>query len=144
LTIVATDRVTISSHLVLQGVRAETGLPYLEEAPTELLIYAAGRDPLQGTPRDGAIIIDADAPPDLRLDAGLAASGEFKVKGEGKTVEVTGGVEANRVVLAASALHITPDRRLDGAAARFTDAPRSAVPVLAVVSLRLVAWKEDE
>ena len=144
LTIVSTDRVTISSHLVLQGVRTETGLPYLEEAPTQLLIYAAGRDPLQGTPRDGAIIIDADAPPDLRLEADLAASGEFKVKGEGKTVEVTGGVQANRILLAANALRITPERRLGDGAARFADSPLSAVPVLAVVSLRLVAWKEGE
>ncbi|MDH4198543.1 MAG: hypothetical protein OEW05_14105, partial [Candidatus Aminicenantes bacterium] len=99
LTIVCTDRVTISSHLVLQGVRWQDGVPYLDDSPTQLLIYAAGRDPIQGTPRDGAIIIDADAPPDLRLEASLAASGEFKVKGEGKTVEVAGGVQAGRVLL---------------------------------------------
>jgi len=144
LTIVCTDRVTISSHLVLQGVRSQDGVPYLEDAPTQLLIYAAGRDPIQGTPRDGAIIIDADAPPDLRLEAGLTASGEFKVKGEGKNVEVTGGVQAARVLLAANALRITPDRRPGNGAARFADSPLSAVPVLAVVSLRLVAWREDE
>jgi len=144
LTIVSTDRVTISSHLVLQGVRSQDGVPILDDSPTQLLIYAAGRDPIQGTPRDGAIIIDADAPPDLRLEADLAASGEFKVKGEGKTVEVTGGVQAGRVLLAANALRIRPDRRSGDGAARFADAPLSAVPVLAVVSLRLVAWREDE
>ena len=144
LTIVCTDRVTISSHLVLQGVRWQDGVPYVDDSPTQLLIYAAGRDPIQGTPRDGAIIIDADAPPDLRLEADLAASGEFKVKGEGKTVEVTGGVQAARLQLTANALRIIPDTRSGDGATRFADAPLSAHPVLAVVSLRLVAWREDE
>ncbi len=144
LTIVCTDRVTISSHLVLQGVRWQDGVPYVKDAPTQLLIYAAGRDPIQGTPRDGAIIIDADAPPDLRLEAGLTAAGELKVKGEGKTIEVIGGVQSRRVQLAANALRIIPDRRPGDGAARFADSPLSAVPVLAVVSLRLVAWTEGQ
>jgi hypothetical protein len=59
----------------------------------------------------------------LRLEAGLTASGEFQVKGEGKNVEVTGGVQAGRVLLAANALRITPDRRPGNGAARFADSP---------------------
>ena len=142
LTIVSSDRVTISSHLVLEGVRWQDGVPYSAEAEAQLVIYASGRDAVTGEALGGGIAVAGGAPADLKLQASLtAAAGGFAVEGTGKTVELLGALHAGSFEGNGNALDLFRDDR--AAAGEFAaDAPLAATPQVAVRALRVLAWKE--
>lgn len=142
LTIVSTDRVTIASHLVLEGVRWQDGIPYSKDSDAQLVVYAAGQDVVSGEATGGGIAVAEGAPEDLKLQASLtAASGGFLIEGAGKSVELLGALHAaaydgngNRLAL------YRDDRAASGEFAR--NAPLTAEPRLAFYSLRVLTWRE--
>jgi len=142
LTIVSADKVTIASHLVLEGVRWQDGIPYSKDSEAQLVIYAAGQDVLSGESTGGGIAVAEGAPEDLKLQASLtAASGGFLIEGAGKSVELLGALHAgaydgngNRLAL------YRDDRAAAGEFAR--NAPLTAEPLLAFYSLRVLTWRE--
>lgn len=142
LTIVSADRVTISSHLILEGVRWQDGIPYSKDSEAQLVIYAAGQDVATGETTGGGIAVAAAAPPRLKLQASLtSASGGFHIAGTDKAIELLGALHAdaydgngNRLVL------YRDDRAAAGDFPR--NAPLSAEPQLAFFSLRVLTWKE--
>ncbi|HSA94519.1 MAG TPA: hypothetical protein VLJ16_00615 [Acidobacteriota bacterium] len=144
LTIVSADRVTISSDLILEGVRWRDGLPYAKDTTAQLVIYAAGQDLASGASVEGGIAAAAGAPADLKIQASLtAASGGFRIEGEGKTVELMGALQADSFEGNGNALAILRDDR--AAAGVFpANAPLTASPQLAAFSLKVLAWKEYE
>ena len=62
LTIVSADKVTIASHLVLEGVRWQDGIPYSKDSDAQLVVYAAGQDVVSGEATEGGIAV-AEGPP---------------------------------------------------------------------------------
>ena len=142
LTIVSADRVTISSHLILEGVRWQDGIPYSKDSKAQLVIFAAGQDVVSGETTGGGIAVAAGAPGDLKLQASLtAASGGFGIEGSGKSVELLGALHAddydgngNRLAL------YRDDRAESGEFPR--NAPLTSGPQLAFYSLRVLTWKE--
>jgi len=142
LTIVSADRVTISSHLILEGVRWQDGIPYSKNSEAQLVIYAAGQDVVTGETTAGGIAVAASAPPGLKLQASLtSASGGFHIAGTDKAVELLGALQTdaydgngNRLVL------YRDDRAAAGEFPR--NAPLSAEPQLAFFSLKVLTWKE--
>lgn len=142
LTIVSSDRITLSSHLVLQGVRWQDGLPYVKDSKAQLVIYAAGRDVISGEARDGGISVAAGAPDDLKLQGSLtAASGGFTIEGTGKDVQVLGALHADDYDGGGNTLALARDER--AAAGEFPDSsPRTASPFLAFISLKVLSWLE--
>lgn len=142
LTIVSSDKITISSHLILQGVRWQDGVPYVKDSQAQLVIYSAGRDVVSGEALGGGIAVGEAAPSDLKLQASLtAATGGFTIEGAGKEVQVLGALHANGFSGNGNTLAIARDER--AAAGEFPEnAPLTAAPQLAFISLKVLAWKE--
>jgi hypothetical protein len=142
LTIVSADKVTISSHLVLQGVRWQDGVPYVKDSRADLVIYSAGQDVITGEARDGGVAIAAGAPAGLKLQASItAATGEFMIEGSGKDVELLGALHAAGFDGNGNTLAIARDeRRMAG---EFPEnAPLTAAPQLAFFALKVLVWTE--
>ncbi len=142
LTIVSSDKVTISSHLILEGVRWQDGVPYAKGSQAQLVIYSAGRDVVSGEAVDGGVAIAAEAPADLKLQASItAASGGFTIEGSGKEVQILGALHANDFSGNGNTLAIVRDER--AAAGEFPEnAPLTTTPQLAFISLKVTVWKE--
>lgn len=142
LTIVSADRVTISSHLILEGVRRQDGIPYSKDSEAQLVIWAAGRDAVTGERTEGGIAVDGEAPDGLKLQASLtAASGGFRIEGEARSVELLGALHADAYAGNGSRLTLyRDDRAEDGEFPRY--APLTAEPHLAVYALKVLSWKE--
>jgi len=142
LTIVSADEVTISSHLVLEGVRWRDGVPYSKDTEAQLVIYSAGRDVVTGEATTGGITVAAGAPADLKLQASMtAAVGGFRIEGEARSVELLGALQTDSYEGNGNRLTLFRDERT--AAGEFPrNAPRTAAPLLAVVGLRVLSWRE--
>ncbi len=142
LTIVSSGRITISSHLVLQGVRWQDGLPYVKDSKAQLVIFAAGRDVVSGEARDGGIAVGAEAPSELKLQGSLtAAEGGFAIEGTGKDVQVLGALHADDYDGGGNALALVRDER--AAAGEFSaNSPLTPLPYLVFTSLRVLSWME--
>jgi hypothetical protein len=142
LAIVSADRVTIASHLVLEGVRWQDGIPYARNSEAQLVIYAAGRNAVTGEATSGGIAVAEGAPGDLKIHASLtAAAGGFRIEGPGKSVELLGALHADAYESGGSRLALyRDDRAAEGEFPRY--APLAAEPRLAFTSLRVLAWKE--
>ena len=142
LTIVSADRVTIASHLILEGVRWQDGVPYSRNSEAQLVIYATGQDVASGEATSGGIEVGANAPDGLKVQASLtAASGGFEIEGTGKSVEILGALHAD--AYAGNGNHLALYRDDRAAAGEFpVNAPLTSQPQLAVYSLKVLAWKE--
>jgi hypothetical protein len=144
LTIVSSDKISLSSHLILQGVRWQEGVPYIKESQSQLVIFSTGRDFLSQAEVEGGIAVDAGAPEELKLHASLTSGNAgFEIGGSGKTVEILGALHAAGYDGNGNSLRVAPDERL--AAGELGDnAPVTATPLLSVYSLKVLAWREHE
>lgn len=142
LTIVCSDRITLTSHLTLQGVAWRDGLPYLQDSQAQLVIYSTGRDLLRDEDREGGIIIDAGAPRDVSVQGSLTAAGRVSVEGEGKTVDILGGIQAEELSPGDNKIRITTDGRAASGLIDPGAGPAAGEPVLAVAAFRVLVWRE--
>jgi hypothetical protein len=142
LTIVSSEKVTLSSHLILQGVRWQDGIPYIKESQSQVVIFSTGRDFLSQADLEGGIEVAASAPDELKLQASLTAGrGGFEIGGAGKTVEVLGALHATDYAGNGNSLRLVPDERLR-AGELSENAPVTASPRLSVYSLKVLNWSE--
>jgi len=143
LTILSSEGVTISSHLISQGVRWQDGVPYVKDGSSQVIIYSTGKDFLERTTAEGGISIAEGAPDNLTLQASLVAGGTgFAVQGKGKAIEVLGGIQAVDYTSEGTTLRISPDRRLAEGRSLPGNAPLSTEPMLFVSSFSVREWKE--
>jgi hypothetical protein len=142
LTIVSSGRITISSHLVMQGVRWQDGLPYVKDSKAQLVIFAAGRDVVSGEARDGGIAVGAEAPSELKLQGSMtAAEGGFSIEGTGRDVQILGALHADDYDGGGNALALIRDER--AAAGEFSaNSPMTPLPYFVFTSLRVLSWWE--
>ena len=143
LTILSSEGVTISSHLISQGVRWQEGIPYVKDGSSQVIIYSTGKDFLERTTAEGGISIAEGAPENLTLQASLVAGGTgFSIQGKGKAIEVLGGIQAVDYTSEGNTLTISPDRKLAEGLSLPGNAPLSTEPILYVSSFRVREWKE--
>ena len=142
LTVVSADKVTIGSHLLHEGVKWMKDVPYLKDKQSQLVVYAGGRDLIDGSVRDGRIIIGQGAPSEIKIQASLTAKDGFFVDGDSKTVIVSGGIQTSALSLGGNLLKIAPDERLTADALPPAPGPAAAEPVLLILSVRPVSWTE--
>ena len=142
LTIVSADEVTIASHLILQGVRWQNGIPYLKGSKAQLVIYAAGSDIVSGATTGGGITVAGSAPDGLKIQASLtAAGGAFAIEGSGKTVELAGALHAAAYAGNGNGMTLyRDDRTASGELA--ANGPATAGTQVAVTGLRVLSWVE--
>ncbi len=130
LTIVASDEVAISSHLVQEGIRWMDGIPYLKESSSRLSVWSGGDVSL------------SPAGKDLHIQGALTAAGKIAFSGSGGRLVLGGGLQAGGLELGANRLAVVPDSRDLLPVAIGGDGPRSAVPLLFVLGLRPLRWND--
>ncbi len=143
LSLVASGEITITSHLLQQGITWQDGIPYVKSEQTQLIIYSTGQDLWSDEAREGGIVISQDAPQDLKVQADLTAGGEgLRVEGTDKMLRLLGSIQTAEYVSSGRRLELTPWLpRADGNG-RPTYGPQSTRPVLFISQFSAAAWKE--
>lgn len=144
LTLVASGEITITSHLLQQGISWQDGIPYVKSEQSQLAIFSTGRDHWSGDSREGGITISGDAPEDLKVQADLSAGGRgLVVEGMDKTLRLLGSVQATEYASSGRRLELTSwVPRMDRKGRPFYG-PLTAQPVLLISRIRAADWKED-
>ncbi|MBA7667549.1 hypothetical protein ES703_75643 [subsurface metagenome] len=143
LTIISSDKITLSSHLIHQGVKWIDKVPYVKDSNSQLIIFATGKDFLENTEREGKIIIDKDSPQEIKIQASLTAADKgFSVEGKGKTVHILGSLHASDYLSNENKLTFTFDERLLEESDLVQNAPKTAKPVLCLSFFKPMEWKE--
>jgi len=144
LTIISSDEITLSSHLIYQGVKWEEGVPYVKDSNSQLTIFATGKDFLDASETAGQINIAEDTPDDMKIQASLTASGKgIKVLGEGKDIQILGSLQASDLALDGNSINIKFDERLSRAGDLLQHSPRTESPVLYLSSFKVIGWREN-
>lgn len=145
LTIISSDKITLSSHLIHQGVNWQKGVPYVKDSNSQLNIFATGKDFLEDSDREGQIVIDEDSPEEIKIQASLTASKNgFSIEGERKTVHILGSLHFKDYASNNNNLTIKFDERSLEEGNLFQDAPKTAKPVLYISFFKTLEWKENE
>lgn len=143
LTIISSDKITISSHLIQQGVKWKEGIPYLKDTSSQLIIFAAGKDFLDESEKEGHIVIDKNSPKEIKIQGSLTASGKgFSIQGKEKTVHLLGSLQASDYSSNDNNLKISFDERLSQENNFLQNAPKTSKPVLYLSSFRIMEWRE--
>lgn len=143
LTIVSSDTMTLTSHLIREGVSWRDGIPYLKDADSKLTLYSTGVDFLTGDPTEGGVVIGQEAPRDLKVEASLVAPGRgFIVEGDDKVVRIAGSLQASAIEDGASAVALTPDQGTRFKEKLAPASPETSLPVFMVKGLRLRSWRD--
>ena len=143
LTLVASERITISSHLIRQGVDWQDGIPYLKDTNQQLIIFSTGLDFLQEIEREGGITVAENSPSLLRIQASLTARGTgFTVEGEGKTLSLLGSLQTVDYLAEGNRLHLTPSPPPRTLSSFSAEAPVTKEPVLFLSFFEVMEWKE--
>lgn len=144
LTIVSSDEITLSSHLIYQGLKWEEGVPYIKDSNTQLSIFSTGKDFLESSEKTGQINIAADAPDELKIQASLTASDKgINVLGEGKKVQVLGSLQTSDLVLHDNEISVKFDERFLKPGDLLPHSPRTRNPVLFISCFKITGWKEN-
>jgi hypothetical protein len=142
LTIVSADEITISSHLIQEGVRWKDGIPYLKDSRAQLFLFASGTNFIDGSEKNGRIRISAGGPADLILQAELTARDGLKIDGDRRDVAVYGGIQASSLDPGSGFLKITPDARLLSPLRDPGRSPRTTTPILWATGLEALQWND--
>ena len=143
LTIIASEEITLSSHLIYQGLKWEKGIPYVKDSNTQLSIFSSGKDFLDASEKTGLINIAEDAPSELKLQASLTASDKgINVLGEGKAIQVLGSLQASDVILNDNEIKLKFDERYLRPGDLLQHSPRTRNPVLFISSFKITGWRE--
>jgi hypothetical protein len=143
LTIIASDKVNITSHLLRQGVKWQEGAPYLKENNGQLLIFSTGREFQADTQTEGGIVIGESSPPDIKIQASLTAQGEgFQIQGERTEVHIMGSLQATDYQPGPAKLDLVPLPLYPGLNDDSLRLPATAEPVLLLSSFETREWKE--
>lgn len=142
LTIVSSDQTAISSHLVDQGLRWQNGIPYLKDSTSQLVVYSTGKDFWSDEDRQGNILIDANAPNEIKIQASIAARDGFIIEGNSKTLSLVGGLQTSSLDVHGNILKITPDERLLANMLIPQLSPVTTYPLLFILGLTAVQWNE--
>ena len=146
LTLISSEKVSISTHLVHQGLQWQEGIPYIKDSRSMLNIFATGKDLLGSTNQAGKIVLDSSAPENLVINASLTASGEgFVIEGENKTVRLLGGLQTANYISNGNTLKVKQDERFfeEKGSGLFIHTPKSLYPILAVSSVKIRGWNEN-
>lgn len=144
LAIISSDEITLTSHLIYQGVRWQEGVPYVKDSQAQLVIQASGKDFVDGSEKEGQITINEDSPDEIKIHASMSASGKgIVVEGEDKNIQVLGSLQSKDLALNGNSVSLKfDDRYYDAEEAMFRNAARTEKPVLFLSSFTIKEWKE--
>jgi hypothetical protein len=143
LTIVSPKTITLSSHLIQQGVEWAEGFPYIKGKPSRLHIYAAGRDAQGREEKEwGGIHFSAEDMEEVEIHASLTAGGSGISFIEGNANLLILGClhssslsPAGKILLFPGTSHLTTPEGWPGQLL-------TAHPVLYIASLDPLSWED--
>jgi len=134
LTIISSNEITLSSHLLHEGVTWEEGIPYAKNSTSQLNIFSSS-----------GIKIHEDSPDKIKLQASLtAAKNGFSIDGEDKDVSLMGNLHMPKYESNGNSLELFPDRRQLQQGELLQNAPVTANPVIALLSFKIIEWGDYE
>jgi len=143
LTIIASEEITISSHIIHQGLKWQEGVPYVRDSKSQLIIFASGKDFLDESEKKGEIIIDENSPEAIKIQASITASGKgISVRGEKKTVHLLGSLQASELAMNKNKFKITFDEQILEKEEALQFAPKTTKPVIHLAYFWPKEWKE--
>lgn len=143
LSIISSDKITLSSHLIQQGAQWREGIPYLKDSTSQLMIFATGKDFLDDSRKSGEIIIGKDSSQKLHLHASLTASGKgFTIEGKEKNVHLLGNLHTSNFEGKGNQLNFRFDDRALKDETWIENTPKTSKPVLHFSSFQLRHWNE--
>ena len=144
LTIISSDKIEISSHLIIQGVEWKDGIPYVKENnESSLVLFSTGKDFFNNKEKNGGIIINPNSQEELKIQASLIAKGSgIEVNGENKKVQIFGSIQATNINPGKNKLKIIYDGRFKNKEISETDYPLTISPLIFFSDLRLLYWKD--
>lgn len=142
LNIIASERITLTTHLIRQGVSWQDEIPVIKNADSQLHIFSTGRDILGNPTGEGNITIETDGASSLKIEASLTAA-ETGIQSEDGDKEIllfgslhSGGHRSHghtlKLIYDPNPVESTPPL-----------APHAAQPVLFVNEYRIMEWRED-
>jgi len=143
LTFISTKEVTITSHLLQEGVDWKEGIPYVKDGTSQLNIFAAGTGLGDAEGGEGSIILSGDAPQDVKIHASLTASKGFHFQEENQNLTLFGGLHTSEINNPSSSMHILTDDRYLKYPGLLQDSPRSRSLLLRCVELYIKEWNEN-
>ncbi len=145
LTIISTEEVILSSHLLQEGVEWRDGMPYVKDGKAQLNIFAAGCGLGEEEGGGGRIKISEGAPQDMKIQASLTAAGEgFKIEGEDKTITLFGALHTTEIENPDSRMKILSDDRFLQHPELLHESPQSQIPLLHAAGLYIKEWNDNE
>jgi hypothetical protein len=143
LSLVASGKISITSHLVQQGLSWQEGIPYVKSEQSQVVIFSTGRDLWTEAAVEGGIVAAAGAPQDLKLQASLTAGGEgFTIQGESKTLRVLGNIQTTAYSSSGNTLSLTPWSPEFDSDSALPPAPQATRPVVLISRFGASEWKE--
>lgn len=145
LSILSSDKIVLSSHLIHQGVDWKDGIPYVKHPKSMLNIYASGKGFLDGLEKEGQIVIAPDSPQEIKIQAELiAANMGIAVEGEDKTVHILGSLQATDYNANFNKLKIYSNDHSLFKDEWFDVAPKSTKPLMTISKLTILGWYENK
>ncbi|MFC2165240.1 hypothetical protein ACFLT2_09620 [Acidobacteriota bacterium] len=145
LTIISSEKTTLLSHLIHQGVKWEDGIPFVKDGNSQLHIFATGQDVQGNSTENGEIVIASDSPDDMKIQASLTSSKKgISLEGENKTINLFGSIQASDYNSNGNELKITFDDGYFPDETHLENTPKSAKPILYVASYGAVEWRENK
>ncbi|MCP2605135.1 hypothetical protein NLC29_03160 [Candidatus Aminicenantes bacterium AH-873-B07] len=144
LNIISSGKIEISSHLILQGVKWQNGIPYVKgNNESQLILFSTGEDFFNDTERNGGIIINANSPNELKIQASLVAKESgFTVNGENKKIQIFGSIQSSSISLNENKLEIIYDKRFKNQKLSEIDYPLTVFPVILISDLKVLYWED--
>jgi hypothetical protein len=145
LTIISSDEITLSSHLIYQGVTWQEGVPYVKDSDAQLVIHATGQDFLGDEEMTGQIVIGENSPEKMKVHASVTASGKgVTVLGDDKEVQILGSLQASELAFEGNQISIKFDDRFHRNSDNFFEnVPLTERPVLHIFCFKICEWREN-
>jgi hypothetical protein len=145
LTIITSNEITITDHLIHEGVKWIDSVPYIKDSHSQLNIFAGGNNLIEKEKRTGGITLESSASEELTIQASLTTSnGEFSVKGENKIINILGSVHGSKYNTHGNKLNIWTDNRFLTEDNQFENSPKTKNPILSIAQFEIRDWKENE
>lgn len=145
LNIISSEEITLSSHLIHEGIDWQEGVPYIKDPDSQLHIFAAGQDFCGNGESAGQITVGADSPDNMKIQASLTASGQGVIlEGRDKTIQLLGSLQTADYESNGNELNIIIDEKLFRNEDFLLNTPKTARPVIHLTSFRILEWREYE
>lgn len=144
LTILSSEEVIITSHLIHQGVSWLEGIPYIKDSQSQLTIFSTGESITGSDSETSGISLAAEDLSELKVQASLTSgTGSITLEGAGKRIVLNGSLHTTDYKSNGNELILLPDDRHAYNSELLDNSPSTKLPLLLVSALHIEAWKEE-